>query len=613
MPAVGKPTTSRTTLLLGLWRCLWPMLTGVLFVVAFYGVGERFCNHFLLDLGSIDRPTPGYARFLRLWSLFGTGAAAFLTWGFVRLASPDRGRRRDPAGASFPTDSQWVVLGTLAGLLIPLALRTFLLQAAPLTDDESAYRFMAQLLASGRLRATSPPLKLFFDREFMINDGHLYAQYFVGFPALLVPGVWLGHPGVMNAVYCALTVPALFAVARRLAGSLWAKVGVAIYLCSPMLMVAAATELAHTTCVLALAWMTWFCLRSRDDGAPWWTHAGIALSFGVAFFNRPITAGGIGLPVLIWWAAGLRALRGRRLAVAGSGFLVCALVMAGLFLAVNKVQNGSVTTIAYQRMHAYMKENNYRFAGWQNEEQLNRRSLAAIPVQAGIVLWRLNFDLFGWPSSFVFAVFAGMRRRAWLWWLSLTTFLLLHLLALPFDAGIDSFGPVHYTEAAWPILLLTVLGLRRMSGVRGARQPLALALVSALVVVAWFGFVPVRFGTLARIADNINMPREAVRQARLHNAVVFAPRPFAPNCRSAPAQHFVFWRPNNDPDLRDDVLWANHISIEQDHRLMEYFPGRSGYVMVWIRPCRVAILPLDSLDAGSVPDGFIGGTGEGPS
>ncbi len=605
-----------------LWWSLWPALAGLLALLAFFKVGEAFYNNYMLDLGSTGRPTPGYMRFVELWALFGTAAAGFLGVGFGRLAAREGGRAGfGRAWDSFPA-GWWMLIGSLAGLAIPVTLRLFLLHGAPLTDDESAYRFMAELLASGRLRASSPPLKLFFDRTFMINDGHLYAQYFIGWPALMVPGVWLGCVGMMNPVYSALTVPALFLVARRLAGSAWAKVAVLLYLASPMLMVGAATELAHTSCLMALAWMTWFFLCSQDELAPWWSHAGVAFCFGLAFLIRPTSAFPIALPVLVAWALGRCAQRGRRLVASVAGFLLPALLLAGVFLSVNNAQNGSFRISGYQRYRAYLKENGYRFSGW-NEELVERstpglhRSLVEIPSQAWSVVVRLNFDLFGWPSSLLFIWFAGLRRQAWLHWLALLGFLALHLFLVPFDAGIDSFGPIHYFEMAWPILLLTVLGLRRLWQGTRARRPgrvfrrvpvayLPPAWTAALVLVALAGYVPVRFGAIARIADNVNMPREAVSQAGLHKAVVFAPEPFAPNCRSTPTRHFVFFPPNNDPDLSNDVLWANDLGVEDDRQLMGYFPERRGYVLVWMRPCAVRLLPLDRLAAVPVPDVVMG-------
>lgn len=615
----------------GYWWCVWPLFAGVLILVSFHAVGAKFFDGYALDLGSTKGPTPRYKNFLAVWGLFGTAAAVFLSVGFARLAARSIATTRLRHWWRSSSDGAWMLLGSLAGFVIPSVLRLFLLRGAPLTDDEGVYRFMAELLVSGRLRAPSPPLKLFFDRIFMINDGHLYGQYFIGWSALMVPGVWLGSTGVMNALYSAVTVPALFLVLRRLAGASWAKIGVLVFLSAPMLMVGAATELSHTSCLMALAWMTWFTLRSRDGDAPWWSHAGVALFFGFAFLIRPTSALGIGVPLLVWWVLALRSLRGRALAVCLTAFLLSAALMGSVFLAVNKVQNGSCTTASYQRYLSYMKENGYRFSGWEHlqahELAIFRTdfSVPTVLANAGIALFRLNFDLFGWPCSFLFALLAGVRRFAAVLWASLLCFFCVHLYA--FDSGIDSFGPVHYFETAWPVLLLTVLGLR-VACETPQRQPadptntergspyvppafVPAALVAALVLVTLCGYVPVRFRALAQIADAINTPQEALKKAGLHRAVIFAPRPYVDLCRSWPNEHFVNWRPNNDPDLRNDILWVNHVSVEQDRRLMKYLLGRRAFVMQWVRGCRVEFLPLDDLAPGAVPDGYIGGTGEG--
>jgi hypothetical protein len=611
---------------------VWPLLAGALIMVGFHVAGAAFFDGYLLDLGSTRGPTPRYKRFLAVWGLFSTAAAVLLGVGLARLAATSRATTRLRAWWRASVDAAWMVCGGLAAFGVPVALRMWLLGGAPLTDDESTYRFMAEVVASGRLRAESPPLKLFFDRAFMINDGHLYGQYFLGWPALMSPGVWLHATGFMNAVYAAFTLPALFLVLRRLAGSSWAKVGVLLYLCTPMLMIGAATELSHTSCLMALAWMTWCVLRSRDQGAPWCSHSGVAACFGLAFFIRPTSALGIGLPLLAWWAIGLRSLRGARLAASVAAFLAPALLLASMFLAANQIQNGSFALTSYERFHSYMQENGFRFSGFEHWERQDLKVLhlyvpTTMLANAAIALFRLNFDLLGWPCSFLFALLAGARRLAALWWACLVCFFCVHLFT--FDSGIDSFGPVHYFETGWPILLLSVLGLRNACETPGlvyARRkgpshaaplvPPAFvppALMAGLVMVALAGYVPVRFRNLAQMADAINAPRDAVSRAGIHHAVVFAPRPFIAACRSWPNEHFVDWRPNNDPDLRDDVLWVNHISIEQDRRLMTHFPERRGYVMLWTRQCAVDLLPLDGLAPGAVADGFIGGTGEGPS
>lgn len=614
---------------LALWGSVWPILVAYFCLLAFRRLGQEFYGNYVLDLGSIGWPTPGYVVFAGLWAIFGTGAAGCLGLGLARLVSLT-GRDTSFIDRSCRgSDLYWIALGSLGGLAIPLILRAGLLHGAPIADDESVYRFQAELLASGRLRAISPPLKLFFDRVLMVNDGHLYAAYFLGWPALMVPGVGLGCTGLMNAVYSALTVPPLFLVARRLTSSFWAKVGILLYLLSPMLMVGAATELAHTSCIMCLAWMTWFVFRARDEDAPWWSHTGVALLFSLAFFVRPLSALGMALPLLTWWLVGSRRLPAVHLAPRLGAFVVPALLMAGLFLTVNKLQNGGFMTTSYERSTAYMRENGYRFSQWDEQalqHYFRRPPITELPTLVAAPLFRLNFDLFGWPCSFFLTFFAGARRRAGLLWLSALSFLFMQHVALPYDSGIDSFGPVHYSELAWPVLLLSVLGLRGLYGkararsslgsaaplrVQRMREWLPLTVALALVVVALSDFVVVRFRSLARIASNVNMPRDAVRSAGLHQAIVFVPRPFAPNCRSAPTRHFVFWWPNNDPDLTNDVLWANHVSLEQDQRLMGYFPDRKGYVLAWVPPCNVQPRALDELQPGSFPDGYVGGTGEG--
>ena len=76
--------------------------------------------------------------------------------------------------------------------------RVVVYQGLPILDDESAYQFAARLLAEGRVVGESPPDKLFWDRWFMVNDGSWYAQYFLGWPALLAPFEALGLPQLAN-------------------------------------------------------------------------------------------------------------------------------------------------------------------------------------------------------------------------------------------------------------------------------------------------------------------------------------------------------------------------------------------------------------------------------
>ncbi|MCP3960820.1 MAG: hypothetical protein GY719_23495 [bacterium] len=574
-----------------------------------------------LDLGtSLNLPTPGYARYLALYMLYGSLAAGLIAVGLVRLVSTGGLERRLADAWRAADDRKWIVYASVFALLIPAALRTFLLQGAPLTDDESAYRYMAQLVASGRVYGDSPALKLFFDNRFMVNDGKVFAHFFIGWPALLAPGVWLGIPGFMNSIYSALTVPALFAVLRRLAGSGWAKGGTLLYLSSPMLMVTAATETSHTSCVAALAWFTLLVLRSRDADAPWWVHSAAATVFCVAFFIRPSSALGVGLPLLAWWLLGLR---GRAAMRHFAAFAVPAVVLAALFLTVNKLQTGSYFEVAYQRAYTYAVENDFRFSLWPKEVDGGafnelvfgdpRRALAI----TGAALARLNVTFLGWPCSLLFGLFAGRGRLRATLLLSCLCYLALHFYTN--NVGIDTFAPMHFFELAWPALLLSVCGLERitraLAGLAGPPEGwrvrwLPAALACALVITSLIAYVPVRFAAIGKVAGNVALPFEALREAGMGPSVIFVQKPFIQYCKSAPTRGWVFVRPNNDPELTNDVLWANHLSIEKNQLLMRRFPDREGFVMAWDRDCRVVFIPLANLAPGALPDAPVSGIEE---
>lgn len=605
------------------WRKIWPFLAAGASLLAFWCVGEQSLGGWILDLGSISFPTPRYATFVAFWFLFGGLAAAFLATGLARATEGGEAAARLSAFALGVSDGRWMGYASALALLFPALVRFAILRGAPLTDDENCYRFAGELLASGRLYAESHPVKLFFDHTFMINDGHYYPKYPVGWPALMAPGTLVGLSGYMNAVYSALTAPALFLIVRRLRGPIWARVAVALYVLSPFVLFCAATEMSHTSCAMALAWAMWAALRSRDERSPLWAHGLVAFFFGLAFFIRPSSGIGIGLPLLAYWAAGLKSGDARSRLARLAAMALPGAIMAGLFLLVNQIQNGSPFYLSYQRILEYAKENGYRFSDLRPDLFSGVMNFIVDDFgwslsNTAIALFRLNADLFGWPLSLLFVFFAGWRNRAWLPWASFACFLAAHFFVS--DSGIDSFGPVHYFETSLPLIVLTVMGLANLTERGGAaageggaiRRRFPLALAAALVAVTLGGSFQVRARALARIADDINKPFETMAASGQKDVVVFLRRPFTVQCVSAPTRHFVYWIPLNDPDMQNPVLWANHITVEDDRRLMERFPGRKGFLLLWRRECALELIPLEKADPAVIPKGLMGGSEIGP-
>jgi hypothetical protein len=431
---IARPTNE------GVWK---PLLGCLAALGLFWAAGLLFLDRFELGLGSPVLPTPRHTRVLLLWMVTG-GCAA----GFLAVALQRRGIGVKGLAAALP-DARFVLYASLLAGLVPALLRQWILLDTPTTDDESAYRLAAQILASGRLYLPSPPDKLFFDNLFLVNDGKLFTQYFLGWPALMVPGVWLGLEDWMNVLYSALTVPPLFWLTRHYAGSSAARLVTLCYLTSPMLMVGAATALSHTSCLALLTWLFWVTVRAVEpDGLRPTRWAAAAVLFSAAFFVRPLTALGIGLPLLFVLARGWLQARGRRLSL-GVAFAGPGVLLAIAFLSVHQVQSGDPLKPAYVRTAEYARENGLRYSAWEGHPSRGPEGvpdlklgepLERLRVQASALV-RLNFALFGWPFSLLLALLAW-HRRAWLPWAVVASFFLLHL-PLKYS-GIDLFGPVHY-------------------------------------------------------------------------------------------------------------------------------------------------------------------------
>jgi hypothetical protein len=572
---------------------------GLCVLAVFRIVGAVVLKNFALDLGSIFFPSPLQAAFTMTWTAFGGAAALALCAGMAKIAL------RKDAADSFErdwlaaSDFRFVLACSALAFLFSVAVSLGLLRGARLTDDESAYLFMSELIARGRLTMPSHAMPRFFDNAFMINDGQFYAKYFVGWPLLLAPGTALGVPELMNPIYLALTVPALYGVLKQLLPLGWARAGTVLLVSSPMLIMGAATRLSHTSCMFALTWAWLWALRAGRPEARTRDHAACAALLALACFIRPSSALGIGLPLGVAWLAGLRtrARPEQVRALLAMGAVIA--VSISLFLFVNLVQTGDPFKIAYQRSGEFDAEIGFRYTAFDHsyEHAQYTDPLYAISV-AALGLMRMHFDLLGWPIGIVLAMFAVGLPQARMPLSMLGCFIVLHLPMT--DAGIDMFGPAHFFETALPLLVLITLGMARLSALvsglfHGKGRVLLPSGLCALLLCAWIGYFPVRAQALVAVAQDILHPNEAVRDAGLHRAVVFVPRPWAYKCLGAPTQPFVYSRPNNDPELENDILWVNNLSLEQNRALMRHFPDRQGYVLLRGDACRITLMPLDQV------------------
>ncbi|NNE18747.1 MAG: hypothetical protein HKN10_09735 [Myxococcales bacterium] len=185
------------------------------------------------------------------------------------------------------------------------------------------------------------------------------------------------------------------------------------------------------------------------------------------------------------------------------------------------------------------------------------------------------------------------------------------------SAGIDTFGPVHYMEVMLPIVLLSGLGVARLTnglhkmGSTPFVGRLPTGLCFGLIAAALFGYVPARAYALYEVSDVLRRPAVAAEQVDAP-AIVFADRPLVPR-QCTKNRHFVFAHEVNDPDFENSILWVNHLTIAHDRRLMEHYPDRQALVMRWLSGCRPFFVPLEDAEQWKITDGNTGGSTPIPS
>jgi hypothetical protein len=162
--------------------------------------------------------------------------------------------------------------------------------------DEAAYLLQAKIFASGQLSAPAPPLPEFFEQYHVLVTPRLAPKYPPGHALTLVPGIWLGLPGLMPVLLGGVAGGLLFALARRLAGGWVAALAWTIWLSLPTGNGWRCTYLSESTSAAAWLGTTWLLLRWWEDGR---SRDLVLVGLFVAWLGitRPLTAIALAIPV----------------------------------------------------------------------------------------------------------------------------------------------------------------------------------------------------------------------------------------------------------------------------------------------------------------------------
>jgi len=183
------------------------------------------------------------------------------------------------------------------------------LSATPSVHDEVALLLQARIFAQFRWAAPSPPLPEFFEQFHVFVTPTLAPKYPPGHALLMVPGVWLGIPGLVSVLLSGLTGAMLFVLARRYANGVVAIVAWFIWLVAPAALRFRPSYFSEVTtgAIWLVAW--WTLVRYRETNSRRWL---VALAALVAWggITRPVTMIAFLIPVgcaVLWTVAKRRA------------------------------------------------------------------------------------------------------------------------------------------------------------------------------------------------------------------------------------------------------------------------------------------------------------------
>lgn len=561
-------------------------LLGALLCFAGLFVAADWSDGYLTSYGTLQL-SPGELAFKLHFLLFALPGTVLLAAAAAHV--PDLGRRLLVGYEALAFGGRrrwaWALLGALLVLLVSYGARVGILRSAPVTDDENVYLFQAQLLASGRLSAEGlpPSIRHAFDNQFIVNGDRRFGMYFVGHPAVMALALKLGAVDWVGSVEAALTFLLALGIAHRLHGARAATLTGMLLASSPFFILISATAMSQPTCglFLTLAWYAALRIEASPRAVVWWAVAGAALS--VAGLSRPQSAGLLALPMLVrlgWLTYRRRMEPGW----AGPSALVAVLATgAATFLAVNHAITGSMLQSSYT---AYWQWSGRPWPfpsgpGW---------TVFAITQNVA----QLNFWLFGWPLSLVFAPFFERKGAAW----ALAAVPLVGVVGYGLTTGLPtlaSVGPVYYAELIVPLAILSASGLDRAIAWTRARlrdgfpTRMLAAWPPALALACLIVFVPVQIASLRLMADIARAPYDLVEEHGLQHAVVFV--------QSLPPMHgirpgaWVYFHRNNAPDLTDPVLFVNDLGPEANQRLLTYLPDRRPYWM-GMQDRRLVLAPI---------------------
>jgi hypothetical protein len=209
-------------------------------------------------------------------------AARFGTWQPARIAAFLESRWAAPVFGLLTMCAVWFVWRSLG--------------EPGVIHDERAYLLQAEIFARGHWTAPRPPIPAFFEQMHVFVEPAVFAKYPPAHALMLVPGIWLGMPGLMPALMAGIAGALTFWLARRLSNVWTALLTWLLWTTAPVTLMWATSYLSEsTTTVMWLVAASATVLWLESGKHAWLITVAVALAWG--FDARPLTMLALAVPL----------------------------------------------------------------------------------------------------------------------------------------------------------------------------------------------------------------------------------------------------------------------------------------------------------------------------
>ena len=424
--------------------------------------------------------------------------------------------------------ARWYVWSAaLLALAASAALAALCFARQPHNADEVAQLWHARILLAGRLSLPVDPNPEFFGMDNVIDRGRWYSQFPVGGPAFYALGLAVRAAWLVNPVLLALTIPNLYAFARRVYDEGTARAAVLVLLVAPFALFMSASYMNHVPVLwlvsVALAQLArWHDAEDRATATR--AAALIGLALGTAAAVRPLDAALVAGVVGIMQLTRVRGSRVRARALAVQ--VAAGALPIALLLVANWRTTGAPLRFGYDVLYGSAHQ-----LGFHTDPYGSEHTPIRALIFASKYLLELDVALLESPLPAVAVIVAGLSflRRPSRWDRLLLALVAAQIVAYALYWHEGEFRGPRFLYTAMPAIVLLVARapLVVAAASRGTMRRAALLMLPIGLLAGWLNpqVDASPLGRLRRYLETSPMtridPATVEREAGLKNALVF--------------------------------------------------------------------------------------------